>query len=214
MAEARVRRGQGRRAENLGFLDTGAMLFGRYLLLIRRIRCKSHFQGFQTQFERGRERLERGKGAHLNITSLSASGEIFQLVPHRRNDDRLDGDQQILLVAVILQDRSEGVLDFGLDAPVGAQEPGHGRWSAKEQQSLVERVATQTERHTIAWFVRFRGHVAHPEGEIDVVMNLELLDRSQRPVVDQMAQGLKVVILENEVLVLRLVFDRRQEKLQ
>lgn len=141
-----------------------------------------------------------GEGLHLDITSFGASDEIFQLVLHGRDDNRLDCDQQILLVAVILQDRGEGVLDFRFNASVHAQEPGHRGWSAKEQQSLVKRVATQTESHTIARLVCLHRHVAHPEGEVDVVVDLEFLDRSQGPVVDQMAQGLEVVILEHQVL--------------
>lgn len=57
-----------------------------------------------------------------------------------RDDGRLDGHQQILLLPGVLKDDCKSVVDCAVNAPVRAEEPRHRGGTTKEVQSLVQRM--------------------------------------------------------------------------
>jgi hypothetical protein len=64
------------------------------------------------------------------------------------HDGRLDGDEEVLLLAAILQNDSVRVVDIALGAAVGAEETGHRRRSTKQRQGLVDCVRAFTQVRT------------------------------------------------------------------
>ena len=58
------------------------------------------------------------------------------------HDVGLDGDEEVLLRAGVLQDGGEGVFDFGVDSSQDAEEACYGGGAAEEEERLVEGVAS------------------------------------------------------------------------
>jgi hypothetical protein len=76
----------------------------------------------------------------LEIGPLGAAREEAQLVLHVRDDGRLDGHKQVALVAGILEDDSERVVNVAVDTAIGAEEARHRGGGTKEVQGLVDGV--------------------------------------------------------------------------
>lgn len=93
----------------------------------------------------------RAGASYLEIGPLGPAREEAQLVLHVRDDGGLDGHEQVALVAGILEDDGEGVVDIAVDAAVGAEEPRHRGGRAKEVQGLVNGVGAWV------WRVMSRG---------------------------------------------------------
>lgn len=67
----------------------------------------------------------RTRGVYLEISAFVTPHEKPELILHVRDDGGLDRDEQILLLARILEDDGKGVVNVALDATIRPQEAGH-----------------------------------------------------------------------------------------
>lgn len=81
-------------------------------------------------------------GTDLDKCAFCATNEILELVRHRRDNVGLDGNQQILLGRVVLENDRERIVNFTLHATQGSKEARHRLRSSEKNECLVDRVAS------------------------------------------------------------------------
>ncbi len=79
---------------------------------------------------------------YLEERALGAPHEKLQLLGQGAHDARLDGDEEVLLRPVVLQDDGERVLDLAVDAPLCAEEACDRLWPTEEREGLVDAMCT------------------------------------------------------------------------
>lgn len=80
------------------------------------------------------------RNRYLDVRTPRTADKELELVLQGRDYRRLHRDEQVPLLAGVLHDDHERVVDVAVDAAVGPQEPRHGRGRPEEPQRLVDRV--------------------------------------------------------------------------
>ena len=57
---------------------------------------------------------------------------------------------------------------------------------------------TKAEGHPVTGSVLFLVHVAHPEGEVDIIVDFQFFDLTQGVLVDEVTEGLEVIVLSKK----------------
>ena len=106
-------------------------------------------------------------------------------------------DLQIGGGVVVSHDDHVGVVDFALDSSKSSIEAGDVGRSAKELQSLVDRVTAYAEHETGAWSVLLAIVATAPDGIVEVVTNLSGCDGSQDTRLDNPLGGAKARVISS-----------------